>query len=77
MAKYGDIDGQGFITPLPADFAISGQTQGDVLFFNGTNWVRLPSVAAGSAIISQGVGALTSKLFGNNVSSTPFGGVTV
>ena len=32
------------------DFDISGQTQGDVLYFDGTNWVRLAKGSAGQVL---------------------------
>ena len=57
MSKYGDIDGQGTITPLPADFSISGQVQGDILYFNGTNWVRLAPGTSGQVLKTQGAAA--------------------
>ena len=57
MSKYGDIDGQGIITPLPSDFSIAGQVQGDVIYFNGTNWVRLAPGTAGEVLKTQGAAA--------------------
>lgn len=41
---------------LPNDLAIAGQAQGDVLYFNGTNWVRLPAGTAGNVLQTNGVG---------------------
>ena len=35
----------------------SGGAVGDLLYWNGSNWVRLPAVAAGQLFVSQGVGA--------------------
>jgi hypothetical protein len=55
--KHGDIDSQGTITPLPADFAISGQTQGDVLYFDGANWVRLAPGVSGQRLETNGAAA--------------------
>jgi hypothetical protein len=57
MSKYGDIDGQGTIAPLPSDFNISGQAQGDVLYFNGSNWVRLAPGTDGQHLRTQGAAA--------------------
>jgi hypothetical protein len=31
--RFGDISSEGTITPLPSDFSISGQVQGDVIYF--------------------------------------------
>lgn len=44
---YGNINGQGTITPLPSDLDISGQAQGDILYFDGSNWVRLAKGTSG------------------------------
>ena len=35
----------------------AGGAVGDLLYWNGSNWVRLPAVATGQLLISQGVGA--------------------
>ena len=35
----------------------TGGATGDLLYWNGSNWVRLPAVATGQLLISQGVGA--------------------
>jgi hypothetical protein len=35
----------------------AGGAVGDLLYWNGSNWVRLPAVAAGQLFVSQGVGA--------------------
>jgi hypothetical protein len=39
------------------DLNISGQTQGDILFFDGSNWTRLPAGTAGQRLESQGAGS--------------------
>ena len=39
------------------DLAISGQAQGDILYFNGTNWVRLPAGTAGKVLKTGGPSA--------------------
>jgi hypothetical protein len=42
---------------LPTDLNISGQAQGDVLYFNGTNWVRLAAGTSGQFLKTLGAGA--------------------
>ena len=39
------------------DFAISGQVQGDTLYFNGTNWVRLAPGTSGQFLQTSGASA--------------------
>jgi hypothetical protein len=39
------------------DLTISGEVQGDVLYFNGTNWVRLPPGTDGEVLRTNGAGA--------------------
>lgn len=39
------------------DLTISGETHGDLLYFNGTNWVRLAPGTAGYLLVTQGAGA--------------------
>jgi len=46
------------------DLAISGQTQGDVLYFNGTNWVRLGGAQDGYVLTANGPG--TNPTWGGN-----------
>lgn len=41
--------------PLPTDLNITGEAQGDILYFNGTNWVRLPAGVTGQFLKTQGV----------------------
>lgn len=38
----------------------AGGAVGDLLYWNGSNWVRLPAVAAGQLLTSQGVGVAPS-----------------
>ena len=38
------------------DLAISGQAQGDLIYFNGSNWVRLAAGSSGFVLTSNGVG---------------------
>lgn len=42
---------------LPADLAIPSQSQGDILYFNGTNWVRLTPGISGYILVTKGAGA--------------------
>ena len=48
----GNVDQIGTI-----DLNISGQTQGDVLYFNGSNWVRLAPGTADQSLRTGGAGA--------------------
>jgi hypothetical protein len=57
MVRTGDIDSQGIITPDPSDLNISGQAQGDILYFNGTNWVRLAAGTADQLLKTNGAAA--------------------
>lgn len=43
--------------PINTGLTISGQAQGDILFFNGTNWTNLPAGSNGQFLQTQGVGA--------------------
>jgi ABC-type uncharacterized transport system auxiliary subunit len=40
-----------------SDLNISGETRGDILFFNGTNWTRLPAGNSGEYLKTQGSGS--------------------
>src|SRR5271154_1056551 len=41
--------------PLPnISLSVAGQAQGDILFFDGTNWVRLPAGSPGSFLQTDG-----------------------
>lgn len=65
-------------------FSISGQAQGDVLYFNGTSWVRLAPGTAGQVLTTQGAAAnptwSSPKRYPNSgtnpVSPTPAAGDT-
>lgn len=48
----GSVDG--------GDFAISGATQGDLLYFDGTEWVRFAPGSSGQILTTGGVGASPS-----------------
>lgn len=41
----------------PAGLTIASAAQGDILYYNGTAWVRLPAGTAGQALITGGSGA--------------------
>jgi hypothetical protein len=55
----GNIDLSSQVTgTLPvASIGNSGGSTGDLLYWNGSNWVRLPAVSAGQVLLSQGTGA--------------------
>lgn len=55
----GNIDLASQVTgTLPlASVGNTGGATGDLLYWNGSNWIRLPAVAAGQLFASQGVGA--------------------
>ena len=42
------------------DIALGSDTTGDIMYYNGTDWVRLADVATGNALISGGVGVAPS-----------------
>lgn len=42
---------------IAVDLAISGQAQGDILYCNGTNWVRLAAGTSGQVLQTQGASA--------------------
>ncbi len=57
------------------DLFISGEVQGDILYFNGTSWVRLPAGTIGQALITQDGGAnpkWDSNFVAQNLSTTGF-----
>ena len=56
----GNIDLANQVTgTLPiASVGNAGGAVGDLLYWNGSNWVRLPAVAAGQLLTSQGVGTV-------------------
>lgn len=57
--EYGNIEGQGSITPLPADFNITSQADGTILYFNGTSWVILAAGTADQVLTAHGASAPT------------------
>jgi hypothetical protein len=55
-ASGGDVAGT-WPALTVTDFTITGEAQGDVLYFNGTNWVRLAAGTTGQFLQTQGTGA--------------------
>jgi len=53
MASSTDISSTGTVT----DLTIASEAQGDVIYFNGTNWVRLAAGTAGYSLLTGGAGA--------------------
>ena len=49
---YGDINALGEV-----DLTITGQTQGDILYFNGSNWLRLAPGTDGQSLRTGGAAA--------------------
>lgn len=56
---YGDITGLGSLTPLPTDFNIAGQATGDMLYYDGANWLRVPAGTSGQQLEANGAAAPT------------------
>lgn len=52
----GDLGGS-YPGPSVVDLTITGEAQGDLLYFNGTNWVRLPAGTSGYYLKTQGASA--------------------
>jgi hypothetical protein len=50
------IASSGGTTPV-ISFSISGQTQGDLVYYNGTSWVRLPAGTTGYVLQTNGTSA--------------------
>jgi len=53
MASSTDISSAGKVT----DLTITNEAQGDILYFDGSNWVRLAAGTAGTYLQTQGAGA--------------------
>ena len=56
IATGGDLAWSGN-TPTVTDLTIASEAQGDVIYFNGTNWVRLAPVTSGKFLKTQGAAA--------------------
>jgi hypothetical protein len=50
-------DGTDVVWALPSDLAITSQAQGDIIFFDGTNWVRLAPGTSGQFLKTLGATA--------------------
>lgn len=60
-------------------FSIAGQTEGDLVYFDGTNWVRLPAGTSGYVLTTQGsssppLWAIPSTMLIVEQSGTPIAG---
>lgn len=55
--QFLKTDGTDASWGLPADLAIASQAQGDILYFDGTNWVSLAAGTSGYYLKTQGAGA--------------------
>jgi len=53
----GGIDNSNWTVAAASAFEVSGEAQGDVFYFNGTVWTRLPAGTLGKALITGGTGA--------------------
>jgi hypothetical protein len=49
-----------------SNIAIGGDTQGDILYYNGTTWVRLPAGSDGNVLTTHGSGANPSWATGGS-----------
>ena len=55
-ALGGDLNGT-LPNPTVTDLTITGETQGSVLYFNGSNWVKLSPSTDGYALVTHGASA--------------------
>lgn len=79
-SSYGTIKLAGDLsTPADAprviDLSMTGEQQGSVLYFNGTNWVQLSPGTSGSSLQTNGVGANPSwvKILNSGIATLDFG----
>lgn len=56
VAAGGDLAGN-LPNPTVVDLTITGETHGDLLYFNGANWVRLAAGVSGQFLRTQGAGS--------------------
>lgn len=66
LASSTDISTSGTVT----DLTITSEAQGDILYFNGTNWVRLAAGTSGQFL--KTLGAAANPAWDNVASSTQF-----
>lgn len=57
VAISGDVALTNAGVTTVTDLTITSETQGDILYFNGTNWVRLGAGTSGQFLQTQGAGA--------------------
>jgi hypothetical protein len=68
MVVGGDLSGN-LPNPSVVDLSITGEEQGSVLYFDGSNWVQLPPGEDGYALITHDTGA--NPTWGEVASSAP------
>lgn len=68
----GDLSGS-LPNPSVVDLTISGQTQGDILYFNGTNWVRLPAASTSDSVLLSAGAAPNSPRWVNSARTISVG----
>lgn len=69
LATSTDVDTSGQVV----DFTMTGEAQGDVLYFDGTNWVVLAAGTSGHFLKTQGAGANPKW---DSISAAAVGGLT-
>lgn len=77
--KYDSASGKFINTPFgtATDLNISGQASGDILYFNGTNWVRLAKGSNGQYLtLTAGIPAWGTVSSGGSFLMGSHGGVT-
>ena len=57
VAVSGDVTLANTGATTVTDLTISNEAQGDILYFNGSNWVRLPAGTSGKVLQTNGTGA--------------------
>jgi len=72
VAVSGDVSITNAGVTTVTDLTISGETQGDLLYFDGANWVRLADGSADEVLTSDGAGGLswTTKTSSDAVADT-------